>query len=286
MKYKVVNQSNSLDFGQFKPILSSFLKYATKRMGFQKPPSLFFMSDIDNAQLPLGKTAHYDPSNMGVTVYTDGRHPKDILRSLSHELVHHKQNCDGQFDQMGEMGEGYAQNDKHLFEWKNAEMASLIREKFNIPEAKVEEEADMAPADTLEEDSGEEESEHYDRNVEHDDDHISAIRHHLDALEHDKDYEEEHVDEGGLANRKGDPRQRRPEASPMREEEEESEKGKKREKASFASTKATFGSKARDRQRDRASRPATARVFGGVSEEDQSLDEAKIRKALKQFVKR
>ena len=252
MKYKVVNRSDSLDYQQFKPILSSFLKYATNRMGFKKPPSLFFVSDKDNAQLPLGKTAHYSPDSMEVTVYTDQRHPKDILRSLSHELVHHKQNCDGQFDKMGEMGEGYAQNDKHLrsmeeeaylegnmcfrdwedthkkqlqesnyysrgdrkmklFEWKNAEMASLIREKFNIPEVKVEEGANSPYAGDegddegktsyghMKEDSGEEEGEHYERNVAHDDDHIAAIRHHLDALEHDRDYDEKHVEEGSSA---------------------------------------------------------------------------------------
>jgi len=35
---------------------------------------------------------------------------------LSHELVHHTQNCNGQFENTGEMGEGYAQNDKHLRE--------------------------------------------------------------------------------------------------------------------------------------------------------------------------
>jgi hypothetical protein len=45
-----------------------------------------------------------------------GRHPKDVMRSLSHELVHHKQNCDGQFDQTTEMGKGYAQSDEHLRE--------------------------------------------------------------------------------------------------------------------------------------------------------------------------
>ena len=64
--------------------------------------------------LPLGKTAITTPGTMEIVVYTDMRHPKDILRSLSHELVHHKQNCDGQFDNLGPTTDGYAQNDKHL----------------------------------------------------------------------------------------------------------------------------------------------------------------------------
>tara|TARA_R110002020_G_scaffold240411_5_gene453353 strand:+ start:3611 stop:4621 length:1011 start_codon:yes stop_codon:yes gene_type:complete len=113
MKFKVKNKSN-MDFTQFKPLLKSFMSYASKEMGFQKPPSLFFVSDERNASLPLGKTAHYDPASMEVVIYTDMRHPKDILRSLSHELVHHKQNCDGQFNNLAPTTDGYAQNDKHL----------------------------------------------------------------------------------------------------------------------------------------------------------------------------
>jgi len=113
MKYKIINKSD-MDFESFGPILQSFLSFATKRFGFKKPPRLFFVSDPENASKPLGKTAHYDPSTRSITVYTDKRHPKDILRSLSHELVHHRQNCDGKFDKMGQLGDGYAQNDKHL----------------------------------------------------------------------------------------------------------------------------------------------------------------------------
>ena len=113
MKYKIINKSD-MDFESFSPILQSFLSFATKRFGFKKPPRLFFVSDPENASKPLGKTAHYDPSTRSITVYTDKRHPKDILRSLSHELVHHRQNCDGKFDKMGQLGDGYAQNDKHL----------------------------------------------------------------------------------------------------------------------------------------------------------------------------
>ena len=51
---------------------------------------------------------------MSVTLFTDFRHPKDIMRSLSHELVHHTQHCRGEFDGNQEMGEGYAQADQHL----------------------------------------------------------------------------------------------------------------------------------------------------------------------------
>lgn len=96
------------------PLIKQFMPFAQKKIGFKKPPKLFLKQDAENAENPLGKTAYYDPQEQSVTLYISGRHPKDILRSLGHELVHHKQNCDGKFDDVGEMGEGYAQNNPHL----------------------------------------------------------------------------------------------------------------------------------------------------------------------------
>ena len=98
------------------PLITQFVPFAKKRMGFHKPPRIFLRDDPQNAQDPLGKTAYYDPQQMSVTLYVSGRHPKDIMRSLSHELIHHTQNCNGQFDNSLEVGEGYAQNDSHLRE--------------------------------------------------------------------------------------------------------------------------------------------------------------------------
>ena len=99
-----------------KPLINKFIPFAQKKMGFKKPPRLFLRKDPNNAKNPLGKTAYYDPEQMSVTLYISGRHPKDIMRSLSHELVHHTQNCNGMFSGVSEMGEGYAQNDDHLRE--------------------------------------------------------------------------------------------------------------------------------------------------------------------------
>ena len=110
---KITNYSKR-DISEIKKLLEDFYPFAKKRLNFAEDPKLVFESDEENASKTLGRTAHYQPDNMTVTVYTDGRHPKDIMRSISHELVHHAQNCDGQFDSNRGMGEGYAQNDKHL----------------------------------------------------------------------------------------------------------------------------------------------------------------------------
>jgi hypothetical protein len=58
-------------------------------------PSINFIEDDkENANNMLGRTAHYDPNKQCVTLYTYGRHPKDILRSYAHEMIHHKQNLE------------------------------------------------------------------------------------------------------------------------------------------------------------------------------------------------
>jgi len=99
-----------------KPLIKQFLPFAQEKMGFERPPRLFLKQDSQNASNPLGKTAFYDPSAMSITLFVSERHPKDVMRSLSHELVHHTQNCNGDFENAGEMGEGYAQNNPHMRE--------------------------------------------------------------------------------------------------------------------------------------------------------------------------
>ena len=99
---------------QFQTLLSHFYNFAKLYLGLKKDATINFVSDPINSTDVLGKTAYYDPNAFSVTVYVDGRHPKDILRSISHELVHHRQNCQGKMDQPSSTEPGYAQNDPHL----------------------------------------------------------------------------------------------------------------------------------------------------------------------------
>ena len=55
------------------------------------PTMEFIDGDTENAQNFFGKTAYYDPNNQHIVLYTEGRHPKDILRSYAHEMIHHIQ---------------------------------------------------------------------------------------------------------------------------------------------------------------------------------------------------
>jgi hypothetical protein len=108
-------QNNSVgNVYHLEQMVDQFFPYSQKQLGFDKPATITFQSDDQNASKMLGKTAYYDPSALEVVLYTDNRHPKDILRSLSHELVHHAQNCRGDFTGDSATYEGYAQSDPHL----------------------------------------------------------------------------------------------------------------------------------------------------------------------------
>jgi len=113
LMHKCINNSvgNVYHLEQF---VSDFFPYSQKQLGFDKPVTIRFESDQHNADVMLGKTAYYDPDALEVVLYIDGRHPKDIMRSLSHELVHHAQNCRGDFTGQDNTGPGYAQSDPHL----------------------------------------------------------------------------------------------------------------------------------------------------------------------------
>jgi len=113
MTYTITNNSNK-NMSVVEDLIEQFYPYAQKELRFDKPISVFLESDSDNYKNPLGKTAFYEPDNGSITLYIDGRHPKDIMRSFSHELTHHAQNCAGHFDNSGPTEEGYAQTDPHL----------------------------------------------------------------------------------------------------------------------------------------------------------------------------
>ena len=48
----------------------------------------------------FGKTAYYDPNRQHIVLYTEGRHPKDIVRSYAHEMIHHIQHLE---DRLGDI---------------------------------------------------------------------------------------------------------------------------------------------------------------------------------------
>ncbi len=109
------------------PLIREFYKYSKSRLNFPQSAKIKMLDDQENADNLLGQTGNYDPSSYTITLYITGRHPIDLLRSVSHELVHHWQNCNGKFEGMEAIDDGYAQNNEHL-----RKMESEAYEKGNL----------------------------------------------------------------------------------------------------------------------------------------------------------
>jgi len=109
-----INNVSGTDLAELIQNINKFYPYAQEYLKFDRPVSLNLVSDPNNAKDTFGKTAYYNPNNDEITIFVDKRHPKDMIRSFSHELVHHAQNCRGEFDKDFVAGENYIEENDHL----------------------------------------------------------------------------------------------------------------------------------------------------------------------------
>ena len=80
----------------YTPFIASILEFMLERkMRITPLPNIIQRQDQSEAENVFGKTAYYDPTNATVCLFTLGRHPKDVLRSFCHEMIHHMQNMEG-----------------------------------------------------------------------------------------------------------------------------------------------------------------------------------------------
>ena len=81
---------------ELKEYIASLLEYMLdQKMKITPLPEVKIRKDEANAANFFGKTAYYDPNKKEIVLYITGRHNKDIVRSFSHEMIHHKQNLEG-----------------------------------------------------------------------------------------------------------------------------------------------------------------------------------------------
>ena len=87
---------------EYTKYMGSILEYMLdQKMKITPLPEIKIRHDEDNAKNFFGRTAYYDPNLKEVILFVDGRHPKDIVRSFTHEMVHHIQNIEGRLKQYG-----------------------------------------------------------------------------------------------------------------------------------------------------------------------------------------
>lgn len=99
----------------FKQHLASLTKHMVDSgMPFTPLPTIRLIdNDEKNAQDILGTTAYYEPQTSCIVIYTKGRHPKDILRSFAHEMIHHMQNLEGRLNDVNTTN---VNEDQNLYE--------------------------------------------------------------------------------------------------------------------------------------------------------------------------
>ena len=107
-----------------KEALKEVYKVAERKYQFENTPKLILRHNQANANNILGQTAYYNPSSMTIVLFITDRHPKDILRSFCHEMIHHVQNERGDLIMGDASSPKYAQEDKHM---RKMEMEAYLK---------------------------------------------------------------------------------------------------------------------------------------------------------------
>jgi phosphopantetheine adenylyltransferase len=98
----VLNESlkGNNDLEKYIPELTKYM--VNQGMNIKPLPVVkFITNDKKNAENIFGKTAYYNPGEKSITLFTMNRHPKDVLRSFAHEMIHHEQNLDNRLNNIG-----------------------------------------------------------------------------------------------------------------------------------------------------------------------------------------
>ena len=72
--------------------LDNFVQFACDHLKLQEKPKIMLVQVRDNNMT----TANYCPNSQKIKVYAKNRALFDVARSIAHELVHHKQNINGE----------------------------------------------------------------------------------------------------------------------------------------------------------------------------------------------
>jgi hypothetical protein len=102
MKDIIKEQATYSSFIDYKKEIKSLLLFMVNQgLNIHPLPKLILKhGDINNAKIFFSRTAYYDPQNYSIVLYTEGRHPKDIVRSFAHEMIHHIQNLEGKLQNL------------------------------------------------------------------------------------------------------------------------------------------------------------------------------------------
>ena len=99
---------------EYKQKFGELYRDAKDKFSIQQAPKLLLRQDEKNAEEVFSRTAYYDPEELTIVIFITNRHPKDILRSFCHEMIHHVQNERGDLRFGDATNPKYAQEDDHM----------------------------------------------------------------------------------------------------------------------------------------------------------------------------
>jgi len=80
----------------YTPYIGSLLEYMLDEgMNILPLPEVKIRRSTEESVNFFFITSYYDPNVNEIVLYVEGRHPKDVVRSFSHEMIHHIQNIEG-----------------------------------------------------------------------------------------------------------------------------------------------------------------------------------------------
>ena len=96
----------------YKPYAESLANYMADHGYTVKPFPKIILDNTANEGVFV-PTGWFDPERNGIRLFVNGRHPKDVLRTLAHELIHWKQQNTGAIEDSGYSGDKITE-DKNL----------------------------------------------------------------------------------------------------------------------------------------------------------------------------
>lgn len=94
IRINIKKEGDAYDF-DYTPYMKSILEHMIEEGRKIEPlPEIRLKHDVNEAANFFGRTAYYDPTNSDLVLFVAGRHPKDVMRSFVHEMIHHSQNLE------------------------------------------------------------------------------------------------------------------------------------------------------------------------------------------------
>lgn len=96
----------------YEPYIRSLAEFMSKRIKLRPFPKIKISNRNQGDDEVFIKTGWYDPSERLVMLFSRGRHPKDVLRSFAHEMIHHCQNLEGRLAEGSYEGQDIINDDR------------------------------------------------------------------------------------------------------------------------------------------------------------------------------